>query len=192
MAKLALLILLAISVPAAFAAAPVTIAQAEQLLSTLHNQPDSIVAAKISTLELTERATSARLALWQTQFPGIQSRDALLALADASVFLNLPEADLLTLPRPNAIKQEVILSKALEYVRTIVPNLPRFFAACDTTHFANLPRSNNSSARLCRISSTPALRPLSRILPGRRLCACKTGSPSESPIAMASRSSMRP
>ncbi len=137
-AKLALLILLATSVPAAFAA-PVTIAQAEQLLSTLHNQPDSLAAEKISNLELTERATSARLARWQTEFPGQQSRDALLALADASVFLNLPEADLLTLPRPNAIKQEVFLSKALEYVRTTIPNLPRFFAACNTTHFQNLP-----------------------------------------------------
>jgi hypothetical protein len=138
-AKLALLILLAVCVPTAFAATPITVAQAEQLLATLKGQPDTLAAEKISNLELTERATTARLARWQTEFPGRQSRDALLALADASTFLNLPADDMLSIQRPNLIRQEEILLRAAEYVKTVIPRLPRFFTTCSTAHFVNSP-----------------------------------------------------
>jgi hypothetical protein len=60
---------------------PINVEQLEQLLPTLHNQPDGKVAQKLYLLELTERASSIRLERWQASFPGKKTRKALLASA---------------------------------------------------------------------------------------------------------------
>lgn len=63
MRKLALLLLLAGTVPPAFSAKHVTLDTVDQLLIHAHGKPDARVAKQLFGLELTERVSSARLAL---------------------------------------------------------------------------------------------------------------------------------
>src|ERR1035437_5000574 len=121
--------------PTVPAATRVTVQQLEELLAAEHNRPDAEVARKLSGLELTERANSLRLSRWQGQFPGTHTREALIALADASAFLDLPAADIPAVDMPNAETRKQILSRTVEYVRNSVHTLPNFLARRSTTHF---------------------------------------------------------
>jgi hypothetical protein len=133
--KLLLLSLLAAISTTALAATHATVEQVEQLLASVHNQPDAKVAKKLIGLELTERVSSARLSRWQVAFSGRHTREALLALADASAFLNLPSADVPSLAMPDPAARQQILSRTIDYVRTTIHKLPNFSARRSTTHF---------------------------------------------------------
>lgn len=100
MRKLAVLILLAAFGSTAFAATRVTVGQVDRLLASIRSLPDTKVAEKLYTLELTERASSTTLTRWEGAFPGPRAREALLALADASAFLDLPTAEIPALVKP--------------------------------------------------------------------------------------------
>lgn len=133
---------------AALAATPVTVQQMELLLAAELNQPDASVAKKISGLELTERASSARLSRWLSELPGTESREALLALADASAFLDLPAAEISPIAMPDAASQKEILARTIEYVKTTIHRLPNFSAQRSTTHFENqAPRKKQQSSK---------------------------------------------
>ena len=99
------------------------------------------VAKKLSGFELTERVTSARLTRWLHEFPGKQTREALLALGDASAFLDLPSSEVLQIEMPDGATRKQILSRAVEYVKTTVHALPNFLAWRRTTHFEDLRKS---------------------------------------------------
>jgi VWFA-related protein len=72
---------------------PVTVDQLDQLLRNEQSTPDADLAHQLSTVELTERADTAQIASWTAQLRGKKSREALVALADASAFLDPPPAD---------------------------------------------------------------------------------------------------
>lgn len=135
MRKLAFLLLLAGLGPAALAATRVTVEQVEQLLAASRGQSDAKVAARIADLELSERATSTRLSHWQDEFPGKRTREALLALADASAFLDLPAADIPAIEKPDPETRKQIFLRAIDYVNTTIRKLPNFLATRSTTHF---------------------------------------------------------
>src|ERR1700722_20597961 len=78
MRKLALLLLLAGTVPPAFSAKAITLEKVDQLLIHAHGKPDAKVAKQLFNLELTERVNSARFARWEAELPGPNSRQALL------------------------------------------------------------------------------------------------------------------
>ncbi len=139
MRRLVCFLLLALLGPAALAGTRVTVQQLDQLLTTLHNQSDGKVAKQLFGLELTERASSLRLRRWQAGFPGKRTREALLALADASAFLDLPLAEILPKDVPDADEQEWTFSLAVEYVVKNARELPNFFAKRNTMHFDNVP-----------------------------------------------------
>lgn len=113
----------------------VTIAQLEQVLARAAHARDAKVAEAIAALEIAERASSARLADWQTRFPGERTRQALAALADESAFLPPPAADIGPEPPPDAATQQKIVSQAAEYVALLHPKLPDFSALRTTTRF---------------------------------------------------------
>ena len=117
---------------------PATVEQVEQLLSVDYGQSDRKVAADISRLKLTQRATSARLAQWQDKFPGKHARNALLVLADASAFLKLPRTDILPIEMPDTETRRQMLVRMIGYVNTTVHQLPDFFASRTTAHFDDL------------------------------------------------------
>lgn len=135
MGKLLLLWLLTALSTTALAATDATVEQVERLLASVHDQPDAKVAKELIGLELTERVSSTRLSRWQADFAGKHTREALLALADASAFLNLPSADVPSLAMPDAATRQQILSRTIEYVKTTIHKLPNFSARRSTTHF---------------------------------------------------------
>ena len=109
-----------------------TVAQLDALLHDARTASDSGVARQLSTVQLTERATSEQLASWTAALPGKKSRQALLAVTDLSAFLPPPpldpHADGVIDPAPNADTQREILLRAVDYVKQTIPHLPNFFA----------------------------------------------------------------
>jgi hypothetical protein len=135
MRKPALFLLLAAMGPTVPAQTRATVAQMEQLLTTLHHQPDANVARQLSGFELTERVTSDTLARWETEFKGKHTQETLTALADASAFLDLPVADLPATPPPELAAQEQIFARTGNYVGKTLHKLPNFSALRTTTYF---------------------------------------------------------
>jgi hypothetical protein len=137
--KLVVLFLLGAFGSASFAGTRASMHEVEQMLRSLRDKPDGEVATTIANLELTERASSLRLAQWQAEFQGKQTREALLALADASAFLELPSEEIPQIAMPDDAERKQILSRTIEYVRTTLHRLPNFSAKRSTTHFEDVP-----------------------------------------------------
>jgi hypothetical protein len=113
MRRIVPLIWLAVSLAAhAKSSRPVSIQEFEQILASNSGEPDGKVAKDLSGLRLTERASSVRLARWESEFPGKHCHEELLLLADASAFLNLPAADTPANAVPAVEAQKAILLKA--------------------------------------------------------------------------------
>lgn len=140
MRSFALLSLLFLPIlPHAFALKQVTIAQLEQLLSQNHGKSDAKVAHQLADLELTQRASTARLARWESGFPGPRTREALTLLADASSFLDLPRAEIPDEPPPDQQTEHDMLLRTIDYAVKTIPVLPNFMATRSTTHFEDTP-----------------------------------------------------
>lgn len=131
----AILLLMAGAVCPATAATPVTVAQLQQWLDAARGARDGKIAAQLSKLELTERASSAQLAQWMAEFPGKHTREALTELADASAFLDLPEAEIPPDRDPDPKMQHQLLNEAIDYVNKALTKLPNFYATRETIHF---------------------------------------------------------
>ena len=131
-------LLMGIALPA-FAAKRVTVKQLDELLIAAHGKPDGRVAEQLSGLVLTERASSVRLLRWETDFPGRRTRDALVALADVSAFLDSPASEIRDLSVPGLDEQRRIMSLAAEYVSKVIPQLPNFLATRKTAYFEDSP-----------------------------------------------------
>jgi hypothetical protein len=122
----------------AVAATPVTVEQLEQALAASKGWPDKEAALRLTAMELAERLSKARYEHLKSELPGEKTQLALLALADASAFLNLPAADMLRLPVPDSAAQGRIVSKAADFVMATVPKMPDFYASRTTTRFQDL------------------------------------------------------
>jgi VWFA-related protein len=119
----------------------VSVAELEHMLETA-GKKDNEVAEELSGMELTERISSTRLSSWKARLPGDRSRAALVALADQSVFLALPAAEIpaITTPEPAARKQ--MLSRTLDYLSKTILQLPDFFATRTTVQYDEPPQKN--------------------------------------------------
>ena len=131
-------------VPPAAAVLPVragkqiSVEQLEHMMADAHENRDQDLAKQLGGMELSERLSSSRLAKIQAGLPGGKSRLALLALADASVFLQLPAAEILATDPPVPDTQKLILSKTAAYLVASIHKLPDFFAEKTTTRFHDL------------------------------------------------------
>jgi hypothetical protein len=123
----------------AFSTKNMTVAQFDQWLTAEHGKSDAKVAEQIPGIELSERASATNLAQWEAESPGPRTRDALIALADASRFLLPPVAELPQRPAPDSTAQQAMLSMALGYVGKTLPKLPDFSATRETMHFEDTP-----------------------------------------------------
>ena len=150
----------------AHAAKSVTVEQLDQLLAAIRGKSDAKVAKQISGFELSERASLDRLAQWDAEFPGNRTRNALIAIADASAFLELPPAEVPSSPAPDVGAQRTILSRAIDYVSKAMPRLPNFSATRETVHFEDTPELlkvsqailvQNFSQRGLRSANAPGL-----------------------------------
>jgi VWFA-related protein len=121
------------------AAERVSVTQLEGILAKAQGQSDSSLAAELSSLQLTERFTSARVARWRASFPGPRSQRALMGLADRSAFLDPPASEIPATPAPDLAAQRGIMALAATYVGNAIPQLPRFYASRTITHFEDQP-----------------------------------------------------
>lgn len=133
-----LVVFLCASAFLASASRKITVPQLTQLLIDANRKHDKDLAKQLSGLELSERLGSDKLAKLQAGLPGRNSRMALLALADASVFLPLPAAEIPSTAPPDAESQSQILSRAADSLVAAVHKLPDFFARKTTTRFNDL------------------------------------------------------
>ena len=129
-----LLLLWGIAWPA-MADKTMSIEQMEQILIKLQGKPDGKVAGELEGVQLAERVTPARLAKWEAEFPGKQTREQLVKLADMTSFLNPPASDVLRDPPPDVETEERMLAMAFDYVRLTTARLPDFYATRETIHF---------------------------------------------------------
>ena len=140
MRRIAFLLLLTLGfAPQALAAKLVSVAELEQFLAASHGQSDARVARQLSGFELTERASSARLAQWQAAFPGHRCHEAFTVLADASAILDLPAADIPAMPLPEHDELKAMLRKTVDYLNTTISRLPNFYATRKTDYFEDTP-----------------------------------------------------
>ena len=119
--------------------------QLEQMLGAARDRGDKEVARELYGVELTERMSSTRLSSWKTRLPGKESRAALVALADRSVFLPLPAADIASTAPPDMATQRLILARAVDYVSKTVVKLPDFFATRTTVQYNEPPLPEDAS-----------------------------------------------
>ncbi|HWA93273.1 MAG TPA: aspartyl protease family protein [Terracidiphilus sp.] len=100
----------------------------ELSLTALKNEPEADVLRDLSGVELVERMSTQQLQRWKAAMPGEQSRKVMIALADASAFLNLPEEELPKAPPLDKAAQQQLLAQMNTYVDTTMARLPNFFA----------------------------------------------------------------
>ncbi len=96
----------------------VTVCQLERVLAAAQGKPDAEVARQLSGLELIERMNSAKLVRWQVAFPGERTRQALLILADSSVFLDPPNEEIPANRTPDSAALRQMLVQVVNYVNT--------------------------------------------------------------------------
>jgi len=147
MRKLALLLLLAaVALPSFAKDEPkvqrVTVAQLEQTLAGAKASPEADLAQQLSAMELTERLSIARLAQLTGMLPGAKAQEALVALADRSLFLAPPASEIPPDPAPDAATTRRMLTQVVNYVNTTARQLPNFLASRGTTGFEDRPQED--------------------------------------------------
>ena len=113
----------------------VTVKQLEQVLGAAHHRPDSELTEELSRMELTERMSATLLAQWKASLPGAKSQAVLVAVADASAFLNPLAATVPAIAPPDLAAQRQMLAKTIDYLSTTIPRLPNFFATRNTVRY---------------------------------------------------------
>jgi VWFA-related protein len=111
----------------------VTVEQLEQILQAAHGKDGK--AQQLSTLELTERLSDARLATLTRELHGSNARDALEQIADQSEFLPPHRSEVPADPPPDPAAQKQILALVTEYLDHTLPKLPNFFASRSAIRF---------------------------------------------------------
>jgi hypothetical protein len=133
--KVALLLwLFGIGLPA-FAATPISVEKLEQWLSAAPGKSDAQIARRLSNLELTQRLNPIKLSYWLSALPGPKARQALLALADESAFLDLPPAEIPSSAAPDSAAQHRMLLLCQNYIGNTIRQLPNLFATRATTSY---------------------------------------------------------
>ena len=118
---------------------PVTVQQLNQVLAAAHGKRDKELARELSGLELTDRISPTQLSAWSAEVNGVRSRQALVAIADASAFLSPPATDIPADPPPDSATQQRILSLAVDYLGKTMPKLPNLFATRTTLRYEEEP-----------------------------------------------------
>ena len=146
----------------AFAATSITVDQLNKEVFASQRESDSKVAARISTLHLTERLSGAKLTAMEAALPGPESRQALVMLADQSEFLNPPAAEMPNTPAPSFADQRAIISRTIDYVTSMELRLPNLLATRETIHFEDSPPGLKVDSSGGNFNPAAPLHPVSR------------------------------
>jgi VWFA-related protein len=113
----------------------VTVEQLERTLAAARGDSATDISRQLSGLELTERMSSASLLLWKARLPGPKAWAALVALADASAFMDPPPAEVGARAPPDLAAQQQMQSRTIDYLLQTIPKLPNFFATRTTLRY---------------------------------------------------------
>lgn len=105
-----------------------SVEQFTKAIQAAKSRSDKGAAQIIEPLELAERLNSQELSRLTEGMPGAESRAALTAVVDASVFLEPPQRDVPDIAAPDLVEQQQILARALSYLDQMIPRLPDFYA----------------------------------------------------------------
>jgi hypothetical protein len=128
---------------------PVTVQDLQQTIVANQWKSDKELAEELAGMQLTERLSTPRLERLKVYLPGEKSQQALLAMADASAFRELPANDELADPAPDAQTAGQIISSATDFVLATVSKMPDFLASRTTTRFQDL--------RVSHLSNVPTI-----------------------------------
>lgn len=131
-----------------FAAKRITVEQLEKILGEARGKPDAEVARQLSDLELTEMLSSTELSSEMANLRGKKARESLVALADASAFLEPPRAEVSVGAPPDLAAQRSMTSLALEYLNKTTSNLPNFYATRTTVRYEDTPQYSSGSIKI--------------------------------------------
>jgi len=123
----------------------VNVEQLEGQLLANSSAPDARIAKQVSDLQLTERLSSTRLSSWTARLHGKKARQALVALADESAFLDPPQAEILGDAPPDPMRQRRITLLAIGYLNNMIPSLPNFFAIRTVVRYEETPGYDEKS-----------------------------------------------
>ena len=113
----------------------VAVEDVQRILAGDKGKPDAEVARQLSGLVLKERMSDAILQSLEQSVPGTESRWALVALADTSVFLPPPAADVLAQAPPDLKEQRRRIALTVNYLGKTLPKLPNFYARRTTIRY---------------------------------------------------------
>ena len=123
-----------------------TVDDLQRILAEDKSKPDAEIAQQLSRLELTERMSYAKFKSLEQNVPGTESRWALVALADASVFLSPAAADVLSQARPDLDEQRRMLTLTVGYLVKTLPKLPNFYATRTIVRFEDMQSGKRTSS----------------------------------------------
>ncbi len=126
----------------------VTVEQLDQLLSDAHGRENDKLAEEISRLELTERLSFVKLSGWTAKLRNKNVRQALIAVADASAFLEPPPVEIPNEAAPDDAAQQRMLVLAEDYLKKSIPKLPDFYATRTTVRYEDTPQFNDDKTRI--------------------------------------------
>jgi len=114
---------------------PITVHGLEQLLFAAVGKSDAQVAMQIHGKRLTERLSTTRLTSLEVNIPRPEARQALIALANSSAFLDPPSDEIPSIETPDSSTQNQMLALVKDFVVRTVPRLPNFTATRTTTTY---------------------------------------------------------
>jgi hypothetical protein len=140
MRRWAILVVLASAASPAFAESSavtqrVTVAQLEQVVANARGRWNWRLARQISDMKLTERLSAPRLTRLEKELHNARAREALMALADESAFLELPAAEVPSRPAPDPTEQAALLQLSVDSARKTIASWPNFIATREMTRF---------------------------------------------------------
>ncbi len=121
--------------PRAIPPQQLSVAQLEQKLAQSGHGSEFQFELELSNSELTERMSSAKLNAWKSRLHNKKVWQALVALADSSAFLKLPDAEIPALPKPTLAEQQEQLMRIVRYMSDLTPKLPSLVATRTTDRY---------------------------------------------------------
>ncbi len=125
----------------------VVVEDLQRILAEDKGKSDAEIARQLSGVELIERMSFTKLKSLEQSVPGKKSRWALVALADASVFLSPPAADVLPQAPPDLNEQRPMVALTVEYLGKTLPKFPDFYATRTTVRFSDGPSKKRARTR---------------------------------------------
>jgi hypothetical protein len=126
----------------------VTVEELQQYLIASRGASDSRLVHQLSSLDLTERLSSQKVAMMTSELRGKKARQAFIAIADLSEFLDLPEAEIPANAPPDSTTQARMISLVGDCLRRTILKLPDFTATRTVVSYEETPQSGEGDMRV--------------------------------------------